>query len=238
LLGARAKLKHKISLRDFQIKNGGDESAWIKTEEAQSLFREMKACELKKGLCKKQSLRLENSEKDPSKTIRSVFTKLFMTSPIGFALGKLDMGKKRAGNIQSQFRTELIDQYGARQPDPLNKGRNTIRCPVMGQYCTAIEMKASHLFPFRFGQETMDVIFGSQPKPELFSVFNGLMLHHEIEKQLDRGNLVIVPYLPNNPSNDDIRSWHQATPKEYKIRVMDTKSEVMGKLIEGRSEKI
>ena len=236
MLITRAQLKHKISLRNFKIKNGGDVSGWIDSVEARDLFQQTRACEIYKELCNKQFARSANAGNDPSKAMNSVFANLYMKSPLAFAFGKGELGKKRERDIQTKFRDELIDQHGARQSDPLNEGLGGIWCPVIGKYFSSREMIASHLFPFRYGQATMDVIFGSQPEPELLSTSNGLMLHHEVERQLDQGNLVIVPDLPNNPSDDAVRRWHQAARKEYKIRLTDIKSEKMGKRVDFRSK--
>ena len=109
MLSSRARLNRKISLRDFQIQNGGDEASWIKGSEAQRLFQEIKACELNQDICKRQSERLDNPENEPKKTMRSVFVKLFMTSPLGLGLGKEAGVKQREAGVQSKFRAELIE---------------------------------------------------------------------------------------------------------------------------------
>jgi hypothetical protein len=67
----------------------------------------------------------------------------------------------------------------------------------------------------------MDAIFGPNKIPELFSPKNGLVVYALFEKVFDVGLLAIVPQLPNNPTDNELESWRNSEPKEYKIRILD-----------------
>lgn len=79
----------------------------------------------------------------------------------------------------------------------------------------------------------MDAIFGhlNVNEPELFSPKNGLLMSTRAEALWDKGYFVIVPLVDDDASHEEVMAWHQKDPKRYKIRVMDTKAQLMDKLV-------
>lgn len=69
-----------------------------------------------------------------------------------------------------------------------------------------INTTASHIFSYKHGQETMNAIFGSIEEPVIFHPRNGLIVFNHIEESFDSGFFVIVPWLPETPASEDIRS--------------------------------
>ncbi|PWY89203.1 hypothetical protein BO70DRAFT_368975 [Aspergillus heteromorphus CBS 117.55] len=97
----------------------------------------------------------------------------------------------------------------------------TLWCPIFGMYFEKELMRASHLFAYMHGQETMDAIFGKTDPPELFSPKNGILIFYEIEEFFDRGKLVIVPDIPERPKMEELFSWMQKKPREYRLKLID-----------------
>ena len=77
----------------------------------------------------------------------------------------------------------------------------------------------------------MNAIFEATDSPELFSPRNGLLVSLQIEDAFDKGLMIIVPRLPNNPSTAEISLWNLSSPKEYKIRIIDPESKMYNKRI-------
>jgi hypothetical protein len=86
------------------------------------------------------------------------------------------------------------------------------------------------------GQDVMDSIFGVMETPELFSPLNGMILSQVIEKKFDKGFIVIVPRLPNYPSQPQIALWNLSNPKEYKIRILDLTSPEVDEAVSSGSD--
>lgn len=224
----KSEVQRKISLRNFIEASGGSETEWQKTEEAQVLFQKIRAQETFSKIYEKQALRLEGGKK---RSLRASFVKLFTSSKMGLNITTTGVGK-RDSRLQSKFRFDLIDAYDCQYSGP----ELFLWCPVMGAWFMDNQVIAAHLFAHMHGQETMDAIFGKKKTSELFSPRNGLMIFHAIEKQFDAGFLVIVPQLPDKPSKCQLRQWLAKSPREYKIRILDTSSKLMGQLIRPDSE--
>lgn len=60
-------------------------------------------------------------------------------------------------------------------------------------------VKASHIFPWKHGQATMDAIFGETRQSDTFSEGNGLLMHTRLEEAFDKDVFVIILDLPNEP---------------------------------------
>ena len=75
--------------------------------------------------------------------------------------------------------------------------------PIGGCWEWASNMHAAHLYAWR-QVESMDIIFGSGAKAEIFSPENGLFLGEKIEKALDQGLIAIVPNVDLEPKDKDI----------------------------------
>ena len=210
----RAVLNRKISFRDFKPVTVGDQELdnaqqWTDSTRAIELFEAMKAHELQRDLCLKQENKLRTVG-DEGKAKRQVFLKLFATS--SFGLGLNWGAGKRLPDMQSTFRAELIKQSNAQNPDPKRRG---LWCPITAEYLTPESITAAHIFPYKHGQDLMDAIFGIQDSPELFSPKNGILISKSAEEKIDKGQIVIVPDVPN--ANGD---WQTTSPKEYKIKIL------------------
>ena len=84
-------------------------------------------------------------------------------------------------------------------------------------------MRAGHLFPSKCGEATMEAVFGPTDSghSELFKAENGILWSSEVEKRFKGGLFVIVPDIPNQPTEHEVEIWEASDPKEYKIRVLD-----------------
>jgi hypothetical protein len=141
--------------------------------------------------------------------------KLFTTSKMGLGIKDTGAGKRRQ-RVQMDFRNQMIELYGSKEPD-----ESSFWCPILGRYCDPRHMKAGHLFAAMHGQDTRDAIFGEMKTPELYSPGNGLMISSFIEDNFDSGKLAIVPDLSDNQTKNDLKSWIKKGPRGYKIRVLD-----------------
>jgi hypothetical protein len=77
---------------------------------------------------------------------------------------------------QSSFRKKLIHAYDAKNPE-----LDYIWCPVLGQWVDEDMITASHIFPWKHGQATMDAIFGEKKPSDMFSERNDLFVHTRVE---------------------------------------------------------
>lgn len=217
LLLERAETERKISLRDFK----GTASEWEQTDQAQSIFQEIKAQETTVQLYQTQADELRSTKDDRGKrTLRDAFMKLFCTSKMGMNITNTGQGA-RDPSMQSTFRQELIKTGGAKHP----QNDDALWCPVTGAWFDADDMQAAHLFPYMHGQEVMDTIFGKQKSPELFSPRNGLLVSKPIERYFDSGKFVIVPDLPDRPPLAEVISWVQGECRDYRVKIIDSKWE-------------
>ena len=114
----------------------------------------------------------------------------------------------------------MIKKYDAKHPD---KKRKALWCCILGRYRDKRNVHAAHFFPYRYGQDTMDEVFGRgrTEEPELFSPSNGLLMDSGIEKKMDQGFLVIVPHLTNLNPETEVDAWYNSSVKSYKIKVLN-----------------
>ena len=112
----------------------------------------------------------------------------------------------REKEVQAEFKNQLLEKYGARNMDPR---RNTLWCCVRDEYVDYELIKAAHIFPYKHGQDAMDAIFTrpNPEEPEPVSPLNGLLIHGGIKVLLDRGNMVIVPNVPDLASKAQVQAW-------------------------------
>lgn len=186
----------------------------------------MKAHELEERLCIKQAKRLKNNQGQHNKPLRRAFMQFFTTSPLGLGITKANVGKRNNTN-QSNFRSNLIETYNAAPADPK---ADVLWCPVSKQYHFSGSVIAAHIFAYHHGQETMTAIFGSESAADLFSPFNGMLMHTKAETMFDKGYFVIVPFIQTDSltsncsmTTDMIKSWQEKAPKEYRIRIASPK---------------
>ena len=225
LILQKAEVDRKISLRDFS----GPEADWQQTDAAKSIMQRIKAQHTETKLYTKRKEELEGEE--GKRSLRASFMKLFTTSKMGLGIMNTGAGKHDS-QAQSAFRDELITVGNAR-----HETNDWLWCPVLGDWCSNIDVEAAHLFPYMHGQDVMDAMFGKKRPPQLFSAMNGLLLHRCIERVFDSGKLVIVPDLADRPAVTEILSWIQGETREYKIKVIDLSWDIINEPIHRYTEK-
>ncbi|KAJ1715233.1 hypothetical protein NYO67_2619 [Aspergillus flavus] len=202
---SKTRVVSEISLAQFE----GEPSAWERTEEARRLFEQMRAQQRRLKSYQKQATTLAK----PKRSLRECFMNLFTSSRMGLGV-TTGMGE-RDHSVQSNFRQQLLVDYESERDDGL------IWCPVSHGWIHSDHMTASHIFSYKHGQATMDAIFGRVRPAELFSSRNGLMLNSIIEKHFDSGVMVIVPNLPERPTDTMLSKWVGQEVREYKLRIID-----------------
>ncbi|QDS70926.1 hypothetical protein FKW77_006679 [Venturia effusa] len=213
------QLKHQISVATFQSENqGASIDEYFESEDGKNFLVRLKAEEIETNNYKKQAERMKSSGSE-MKQQSQAFLKFFLTSSLGLQLKGPTAGDRDTRD-QSQFRAAMIEAYNLRNPNPkLAK----IWCPFLGDWVLAQEMQASHIFPYRYGQDTMSAIFGEDANGELFSYNNGLMLHQNVEKYFEKGLFCIVPKINDPRDVAEVQKWDQDLVKEYMVRIIDNK---------------
>jgi hypothetical protein len=209
--------------------------AWANTEKAQDLFSQMKAHETQRKIFEKQAKQLEDegSRKNP-RHLRQAFIELFTTSKLGLGITFTGAGRRDTSE-QSEFRSQLIKVYDSNSPNTIS---DSLWCPITKEWWRKGDCTAAHLFGYMHGQAAMDAIFGPANPPELFSPSNGLIMSSAAEELFDDGIFVIIPTLPDDPSEEEIKAWNQSNPKDYKVKILDMANPRVKKLISPYSNKI
>ncbi|GAB1200486.1 hypothetical protein APSETT444_009859 [Aspergillus pseudonomiae] len=203
---SKTRVVSEISLAEFE----GEPSAWECTEEAKMLFEQMRAQQVRMTSYQKQALTLTRKRG----SLRESFMNLFTSSRMGLGIAT-GMGP-RDSSVQSNFRRNLLADYESVGENGL------VWCPIIQDWFHSDFMTASHLFSYRHGQATMDVIFGKVRPAELFSSRNGLIMCSIIERYFDAGVMVIVPNVPERPTNSMLSNWIRQEIREYKFRIIDS----------------
>jgi hypothetical protein len=108
----------------------------------------------------------------------------------------------------------MIEDYKVKFPGEAK----LLWCSVLGDWIPADMAKAAHLFSWKHGQETMNMIFGKTNPPEqIFSSRNGLIISKYIEAESDRGRFAIVPYLDDDPEDSVLCQWIHLPVREYQV---------------------
>ena len=189
-------------------------------EEDQKLFLQERALTLDSKLYEAQA------EKMRSKEEKFNFRKPYLQLSIGAetGLGIKNSTGQRDDSRQSAFRSELILKMGSEHPRSVS-GRvvPTLWCPIQRNYLPKDAITASHLFPWRCGEATMQAIFGRSDSghSELFKAENGILWSKEAERRFEAGHFVIVPDIPDQPTEQQLDTWEASDPKEYKISVLN-----------------
>lgn len=133
-------------------------------------------------------------------------------------------------SAQGDFKSELYKVMNITDPD----NPNWAWCCATRTFWPKASMRAARLFPYhdREGPDSMTSIFGT--RGELMSPKNGLLLLQIFKEHLDRGNLVIVPHVnpdETNEATEKQKRLDDSKPKEYKIRVLNPRAAGMGNKI-------
>ncbi|KAF7712743.1 Uncharacterized protein PECH_003747 [Penicillium ucsense] len=178
---------------------------WVQTPEAQETFEVTKATEAFERITAKQDDEQVESYLYPS------------------------FGKPS----QIKFRKAVIDAYDS---FTCTEGYwPQLWCQVLGEYIVHRDVIASYLFSWRYGQETMDAIFGEAAKSELFSPHNGILMSYKVKAAFDIGKLAIVPCDPKGAgwTIKGIRNWLSRGPDEYQVKILDQKWDRLDKEVGG-----
>ncbi|KAJ5874689.1 uncharacterized protein N7529_003119 [Penicillium soppii] len=206
----RSELSRKISHHQFE----GDPGNWSKTDEAKAILESIKAQEQSKKICQERVDQLQNARE--GRSLRASYMKLFTTSSMGLAMQKNVGAGPRDSRVQQQFRDKLVEAYGAR-----HSSEPWLWCSILGRYIESEDVTASHLFPWRNGQDTMDAIFGQKRPAELFLPQNGLLIYKGLEKYFDAGKFAIVPTLAEGTLLSEVKRWVKCDQREYQIKIID-----------------
>jgi hypothetical protein len=103
------------------------------------------------------------------------------------------MSRKRQSAMQSLLRTDTIKAYGAEPSRENHKHEGFLRCALTGQYCGPTRIKAAHIVPCSLGEELACYIFGPGQGLRMNRPDNCLMMHMDVEKAFDQGNITLFP---------------------------------------------
>ena len=199
--------------------------AFEQTEDAQSSRELEKAQFMDQKLCEKQSEQL--AKPGSASAMEHAWVKFYTSSTLGLGVKILAAGD-RATSDQTKFRKELEEVSKQMHPEPVRKGYWW--CPITSSYHSSLAMVATHLYPWKSGQDAMIAIFGEEATGELFSARNGLLLSTSAANYLDNGAIALVPAIDNESSSEQIEEWNAASVKEYKIRILRPREKGMDEL--------
>ncbi|KAL9106354.1 MAG: hypothetical protein Q9227_008623 [Pyrenula ochraceoflavens] len=204
------ELKAKESMDSFSSANKGNVDGWSKTKEAKNIFQKMRAEKVSGSLYRKQKERVKSETAEEN--TKFSYLEHFVSSRLG-----LDIKTSRWGNDkwQRDFRKDLKSCY------EIDAEKETYWDPILHIESKLFYATASHIFARRWGQTSMDAIFGQTEKPELFSARNGFFLNRGVERLFDKGLFAIVPNIPEQASTEQIKKWRNDEVKNYKIRIID-----------------
>lgn len=114
----------------------------------------------------------------------------------------MDMLETTSRKEQSTMVKNLLEAYGTMTDEA---GQPWVWNVFAGDWIQRSVVKAAHLFPLSFGQDTMTYIFGYEGSPEMNLSFNGLWMPRDVEKRFDAYQLAIVPAWPF--VKDEPRAW-------------------------------
>ncbi|KAL6716749.1 hypothetical protein ACLMJK_006317 [Lecanora helva] len=225
------RLTRQISMQSVEDKT----KDLLEAEEGQKLLLQEKSHELDIRMCKTQGEKVKGRVQSVPGDIRAAFVHLFIGAKTGLNL-KNEPGQ-RDDTLQSSFRADLILKMGSQDQDPR---RGAMWCPIQKGCFDEENVVAAHLFPHKAGESNMDAIFGrlrdAEGFSELWKAENGMLWSNAAEKRFSAGYFVIVPAVPDEPSQEDICAWETTHPRQYKIWVLNPSDSSMKQLM-GRSEK-
>ena len=214
-------LTKQISIANMKDKTKDDKWAILESEEEdQKLFLRERSLTLDSKIYEAQA------EKMRSKGEKFNFRRSYLQLSIGAesGLGIKNSKGQQDDSRQSAFRSELILKMGSEHPESVPRSViEALWCPIHREYWPKSAVTAGHLFPWRCGEETMEAIFGRSDSghSELFKAENGILWSREAEERFAAGHFVIVPDIPDRPTEQQLETWEASDPKEYKIKVLN-----------------
>lgn len=217
-----AILTRKLPLSTFRNENPALSSyeSWEESAQAADLNEQIKSFELDERKFAEQERRamLDPNALDCDKR---GWLESFTTSTMGLGIRHTGHGK-RDTTARDRFKSSLIADYQSKHPD---ERRDLLWCPVHHKYQPPGAVTAAHIFARQHGQKMMTSVFGTVD--ELFSSKNGLIISKDVETRFDKGLILFVPDVPNEPSLAAMSLWHNSEPKSYKVRVTNPEHPLM-----------
>ncbi|CAN9380064.1 unnamed protein product [Alternaria alternata] len=210
-----SRLELQRAVMEYVRDGKGSEKEFRQSERARALEEEAKAWALEERIFSKRVDELKVTGEERS--LRRSFMQLFTSSPLGLEI-KNALAGKRNSSMQSNFRKGLLKDQSQGHPDSVGR-RDFYWNIVSWNYEPSTRLQASHIFPYKVGQEMMTAVFGSEAENELFSSHNGLLLPTEIENQFDSGMIAIVPDIKDLKSKTEVQAWVNSNPREYKFKI-------------------
>ena len=209
-------LTKRISIASMKNETKDKTKDFVESEAGQRLMLREESLRLDSKLFHAQAERM--GSKDEKFNLRRSFLQLFIGAETG--LGIKNSRGPRDSSLQSAFKSDLILRMGSEHP---NSEYEELWCPI---HCTYLQRRfvvAGHLFPWKCGEATMHAIFGRLDSgySELFKAENGILWSGDAEDRFEAGHFVVVPDIPNQPTEQQLDTWEASDPKEYKIRVLN-----------------
>jgi hypothetical protein len=151
-----SRLELERAVMSYVQTGQGSEEEFRQCDKARALEEQAKAWALKEKIFSKRVDDLKATGKECS--LRRSFTQLFTSSPLGLDI-KNALAGKRDSSMQSNFRKGLLKDQSREHPDSV--GRRDFYWNVASWgYDPSTRLQASHLFPYKVGQELMTAVFG------------------------------------------------------------------------------
>lgn len=218
-------LTKQISIASMKDKTKDNTKDFVESEAGQRLMQQEGSLKLDSKLFHAQAEKM--GSKEGKFNLRRSFIQLFVGAETG--LGIKNSRGQRDNSLQSAFRSELILKTGSEHP---NSDYDMLWCPVLRNYFPKTYVTAGHLFPWKCGEDTMQSIFGRSDSghSELFKAENGILWSVEAEQRFEAGHFVVVPDVPDRPTEQQLDNWEASDPKEYKIKVLNPTHPSMKKI--------
>ena len=223
-------LTKEISIASMKNKTKDNTKDFVESEAGQRLMLQEKSLKLDSKLFQAQAEKM--GSKEEKFNLRRSPIQLFVGAETG--LGIKNSRGQRDNSLQSAFTLELILKTGSKHPT----SDNQLWCPIHRNYLPRPIVIAGHLFPWKCGEDTMQSIFGHSDSghSELFKAENGILWSCEAEERFEAGHFVVVPDVPDQPTEQQLDTWEASDPKEYKIRVLNPTHPLMEDLVYGRGD--
>ncbi len=230
----QATLLHKqISIAEMKNKTKDktkdNTKDFVESEHGYRLMLQEESFKLASKLFHAQAEKMESKEEESG--LRRSLIKLSVGVETG--MGIKNPRGPRDNSLQSAFRSELILKSGSEHPD--SRRREQLWCPILCNYQVSSSFRAGHLFPWKCREGTMQSIFGSSDSghSELFKAENGILWSSTAEERFGKGHFVVVPDVPDQPTEQQLDTWEASDPKEYKIKVLNPTAELMTQIVIG-----
>ncbi|KAI4630620.1 hypothetical protein J4E80_001558 [Alternaria sp. BMP 0032] len=126
--------------------------------------------------------------------------------------------KDRDSASQSAFRESLSKRYESEC-----QISTALWCPITRRYQTSDDMRAAHLVPHNTYEGNCAYIFGPPTSKDghLNDVSNGLLMHKNLEKAMDKAAILIVPACEGDidPETGEVVDFKE-DKEPYKVRVL------------------